>query len=250
MTERETEMWRRWHTERDERARTWLIEHYTPLVANVLRSFCNVRRSDREDLTGAGYVGLIEAVDTWDPTLKDWAPFVRFRVRAKMVDQIRDLSWVPKSVRTLARQLGEAAAALEAENRGSPPTDAELADRMGVSVDELAQLRSKTEAIDWGVASLDYREEGEGSYLEAIPDPGADTAAVAEQRDRTKLLRSILDRLPPRLAFVLEGRFVHNLPQKRMAEQLGVHESRVSQLLVEALAQAKQLAYEQLLEVR
>src|SRR5438270_853355 len=85
----EQQMWRRWQVDRDETARTWLIEHFTPLVYAAQRSFKNVRRQDQDDLVGAGLVGLVQSVDKWNPALKPWLEFARFRIRAAMVDAIR-----------------------------------------------------------------------------------------------------------------------------------------------------------------
>jgi RNA polymerase sigma factor for flagellar operon FliA len=243
----ETEAWRRWHAQQDAAARDWLVEHHYPVVVQAMRAFKNVRAQDREDLVAAGSLGLVKAVDEWDPQRKPWLPYVRFKVKAAMVDQMREMSWVRKSFRSEVQQLEEAAAALEVEKGGCPPTDEELAQRMGLDLDGLAALQSKLRRTDWHVASLDApASEDGGSRMEALPDPTNASAEVeADRRERQAALRSILARLPDRLRLVLELRFFHGLPQKEIARRIGgVHESRVSQLMDDALALARQLASE------
>lgn len=239
----ETEMWQRWHDQRDEQARAWLIEFYKPLVDQAVRSFRNVRRSDVEDLRGWGYLGLCEAVSTWDPARTPWLGFARFRIRAKMVDGIRDMSWVPKSVRTRAREIERAEDDLSGK-LGRQPTTAELAEAFGCGVEEMEESIASIRATDWNVASLDNTEDGCGPWLDAIADPTSDTEQAFARRERARMLRSILDRLPSRLRWVLEQRYFDGRTQKAVAAELGVHESRVSQLLEEAFARARQLAHE------
>jgi RNA polymerase sigma factor for flagellar operon FliA len=247
----EDAMWRRFHATRDDRSRTWLIEHYAPLVDTAVRGFRNVRPQDREDLRGAGYLGLVRSVDQWEPERKPWLLFARFRIRAAMVDHIRESSWVGKSIRQEVRRLERAEEALTAELHGRRPTDEELAVHLGMAVDDLAGIRSRIQGTEWALASLDYMAEGQdASWEEALADP---MAVIPEEetvrQERAEVLASVLDRMPARLRDVLVSVYLEGEKMQDVARRYGVHPSRVSQLEIEALAMARALAFERPLEV-
>jgi RNA polymerase sigma factor (sigma-70 family) len=113
------------------------------------------------------------------------------------------------------------------------------------TIDDLAALRSRIASTLWAVASLDASGPEDGSWWEAVSDPDALTPEEeTARRERLTTLQGILARLPSRLRQVIEWRFFAGWTQKRIAEELGVHESRVSQLLDSAYAQARELAHE------
>lgn len=245
----EAQMWARFHATGDERARAWLIEFHTPLVEAALRTFRGVRKQDVPDLRGAGFVGLIESVDGWDPTRMEWLRFAKFRIRAAMVDGIRGVSWVPKSIRSVARKVELWEDRLAAK-LGRMPTTGELAQAMGRTVEETEKLLGTIRGTDWAVASLDMApEEGGGTWAEAVPDPRASVEEEADLRERVRALASVIERLPPRQADMLVSRYLRGESQKSIAKRHGVHESRVSQCLNQALSLARRLAYEQPVEV-
>jgi RNA polymerase sigma factor for flagellar operon FliA len=243
MTAEAEQRWAEFRERRDDATRWWLIEGNMPLVEAVLRTFRNVRRCDVEDLRGSGYLGLVEAVDQWDPAKKDWQSFARFRIRAKMVDGIREASWVPKSVRTRARKIERLEDDLSGK-LGRAPTVAELASAAGCTPDEMEEQIATFRATDWSVASLDNTEAGEGSWLEALADPAAETPEqTAVRREELDRLELVLQRLPGKLRRILRWRYfdVPRKTQKAIALELGVHESRISQLLDDAFARARRL---------
>jgi RNA polymerase sigma factor (sigma-70 family) len=247
----ERDHWAGFLADRNDADRKWLIENYMPLVEGVMRSFRNVRRQDRDDLIGAGYIGLVESIDKWNPALMPWLEFARFRIRAAMVDHIRKAGRVPKSVRSAARKLEQAEEELTGQFGGRPPTDEELTAHLGLeNVDELAAERSKLLGTEWSVNSLDLLpEEGSGTWGEAIPDPAASVEAAVAERERDAVLASILDRLPARHKDVMVRRFLKGQSQKAIAAHYCIHESRVSQIIDVALEMARRLAYERPLEV-
>jgi RNA polymerase sigma factor for flagellar operon FliA len=239
-----TARWAAFRTGRRDADRTWLVEHYKPLVEEVLRTFRNVRRQDQDDLRGAGNLGLIESVDKWDPARMEWLRFAKFRIRAAMVDHIRSVSWVPKSVRSVARKVELWEDRLAAK-LGRMPTIAELAEALGRTEEETADLLATIRGTDWTVASLDHTPDGEGSWLEALADPGAETPEAATvRREELDALELILQRLPARLRAIIKWRYFDypRKSQKQIAQELGVHESRISQLLDDAFARARRLS--------
>lgn len=235
--------WKQFLTDRNDADRTWLIEFYVPLVVSAQRSFRNVRRQDQDDLIGAGYVGLVCSVDKWNPALKPWLEFARFRIRASMVDHIRSASWVPKSVRSAAKKV-EVVEERLADRFGRQPTVAELAGEIGVTVEEMETELTALRGTDWNMASLDHTPDGEGSWLEALADPAAETPEdVTLRREALDALELVIQRLPGRHRRILKWRFLDypRRSQKEIAAELGVHESRISQLLDDAFAQARKL---------
>lgn len=243
-TEQIKGQWERFHRHRDERTREELILFYLPLVGEVMRSFRNVRPQDRPDLEQAGTVGLIESVDKWDRAKMAWLPFAKFRIRAAMIDHIRAVSWVPKSVRSEARVL-EGAEERIAARVGRMPTTDELAEELGCSVEDVEEMLTTVRGTDWSVASLDHTPDGEGDWLEVLADPDGETPeATAVRREDLDALELVIQRLPGRQRDILKWRFFQYpvKSQKEIAEELGVHESRISQLLDAAFLQARKLA--------
>jgi RNA polymerase sigma factor for flagellar operon FliA len=239
----ESPLWERWIEVQDESARHGLIEQNMPLVETVLRGIKNVRPTDREDLRGAGYVGLIRAVDEWNPLRMEWERFARFRIRAAMVDHIREMSWAKKGVLAQAARLDGAEEALAAE-LGRQPTPAELADRLDLSEEEALDLLSAVRGTDARLVSLDYREGSEAPWWEAVADKTAeDPGRVAARREEIDRLELILQRLDANERAVLYWRFLGwpRVSQKEIARRLGVHESRISQIIKFAVEKARAL---------
>lgn len=243
-TSEERRLWDRFRAVPSDLNRKAVIEFYSPLVDRVLRSFRNVRAEDRNDLRGAGFYGLCKAVDDWDGVRMVWLDFVKLKIRYAMVDQVREVSWVPKGVRQRAKRIEEAEEELTSR-LGREPTLPEVAERLGVSEEECDQQIASFRSTDWSVTSLEGRGDMEATWYESLEDPGApdpeSCALAAEQLDDLEL---VLQRLPAQDRQLLRWKYFHypRIPQKWMAEQLGVHESRVSQLLDAAIERARKIA--------
>lgn len=243
MTTEEMALWQR-HRAGDAKARESLIERYLPLVETIARVFRNVRAEDRQDLKGAGFYGLVKAVDDWDGERMAWLDFARIKVRYAMVDQIRLNSWIPKSIQQRARRIEDSEERLRAA-LGREPTTVELAASLGLSEEECAEQVASFRQTDWAVASLEGKVEIEASWYESLPDPAApdpeDKSLWAAQVDALEL---VLQRLPALDRQVLRWKFFTHPPvsQKEMARRLKVHESRVSQLLEAAIVKARKIA--------
>jgi RNA polymerase sigma factor for flagellar operon FliA len=239
------DLWEQFWKNRNERARERLIEANMNLVEQVLRSFKGVRPADREDLRSSGYIGLIKAVDSWDPTRMPWDRFCRLKIKYAMVDQIREMSWVPKGLRAEAERIEEAEDALAAELSRMPTTE-ELAERLESNPDELETTLTSIRATDWNVASLDWRQETETPWSESVAD---DNALLPEREailvERSAMLRGLVGRLPTKEARVIRGLYFEGRRAVDIAEEMGVHPSRISQHESSALAKLKALAHQQ-----
>lgn len=223
-----------------------MIEGNKYLVEEVLRRMGRgVRAADREDLRGAGYLGLVQAVDQWDPTRMPWERFAKLRIKYAMVDQIRAMSWVPKGLRAQAERIDTVGETLTAE-LGRTPTTEELAARLEMHPEELETTLASIHATDWNVVSLDWRQETETPWSESVADQspmGENPAHRAERLEDLDRLELILARLTGRERFVIRWRFFAH-PRKTQADiarDLGVHESRVSQIVDAAIERARSL---------
>ncbi|MDQ3176004.1 MAG: FliA/WhiG family RNA polymerase sigma factor [Actinomycetota bacterium] len=227
--------WGRWTRQRAPGAREQLIVHYSALVKFVAGRLGvgDHAAIDANDLVSAGMLGLIDAVERFDP-----AHGVRFetfatpRIRGAIYDGLRQLDWVPRSVRARARQIERAIADFEG-SQGRSPSEPELASSLGLDDDQLAEwIGSVASTV---VGTLDHALEAgaEPSSLEggAPQQPGA----LVEARElRTAMFRA-LRTLPEREKLVVALYFEEGLTLSEIGDVLGVTESRVSQLRITAV---------------
>ncbi len=220
---------------------TELIERNLPLVQHVLFQVAAhyPRHADREELAQAATLGLVEAAHRFDP--ERGVPFERWvsmRVRGAIVDAARALDFAPRSLRAAARTVEEAHSQLLTK-LGRTPTPDEVAAEMRVPVRELHELQGRVHRAL--VLSLDApcgEEDGDPLTLAdgLIETVYVDPSAQLEDRERAAYLRDALELLPERLRVVVSGYFLQGRSSSELAEELGVTESRVSQMRSEGLA--------------
>jgi RNA polymerase sigma factor for flagellar operon FliA len=191
------------------------------------------RHLDSDDLMGAGALALVQAAQSFDPTLG--VPFARFastRVRGAMIDHMRQRDWASRSVRARSRAIAEVAETLTAALHRAP-TDAELASASTLSEAEIREVRSGADRAT--VLSLDATvadSEGPiGRLTDAAPRP--DEALVAAER--MGYLRDAIAELPERQREVVTRYYLDQDQLTEIAEDLGVTQSRASQLRSEGL---------------
>jgi RNA polymerase sigma factor FliA len=190
----------------------------------------------RDDLTSAGMMALAQAARSFDP--ERGVPFARFatmRIRGAIIDELRGHDWASRSVRVKARQRAAAEETLSAA-LGRHPTPSELANHLGVSIDELAAVE---EDVHRSVV-LSLQGFSDAGTLEGMlphQDPGPEEVLLNRERD--SYLIDAVSALPERLRVVVEGYFFGERPMADIAEELGVTESRISQMRAEALALLK-----------
>ncbi len=220
---------------------TELIERNLPLVQHVLFQVAAhyPRHADREELAQAATLGLVEAAHRFDP--ERGVPFERWvslRVRGAIVDAARALDFAPRSLRAAARTVEDAHSRLLTEF-GRTPTADEVAVQMRVPVRELFELQGRVHRAL--VLSLDApcgEEDGDPLTLAdgLVETVYVDPSAQLEERERAAYLRDALELLPERLRAVVSGYFLEGRSSAELAEDLGVTESRVSQMRSEGLA--------------
>jgi RNA polymerase sigma factor for flagellar operon FliA len=238
------ELWRRYKNDSDERARERLVVAYSPLVKFIAGRMASglPAHVEEADLVSYGLLGLIGAIERYelDRDVK-FETFAVARVKGAIIDELRSLDWVPRSVRSRARGIEKANAELEAE-LGRGPTDEEMAERLEIDVDEfhdalLEIANSSLLALDdlWTFAD----PEGGGSQisvLDTIRDPNAaDPETEAQTMELKDRLADAIESLPERERLVIALYYYENLTLREIGEILGVTESRVSQLHTKAV---------------
>jgi len=227
-------MWNAYVQEGDPKAREELILTHLPLVkATVLRMVSSLAsHAEVDDLESAGLFGLIDAVEKFNPAMgKDFAAYASFRIRGAILDELRALDWVPRSVRDKARKLETAYARAE-QALGRPPTDDELADGMIVSKGQLHTIMGEVS----GLLCLSLEElltsEEENLYIAPISagsntESPSDTAVWEEVRE---LLVAAIDVLADQERTVVTLYYFEELTLKEIGQVLGISESRVCQI--------------------
>jgi RNA polymerase sigma factor for flagellar operon FliA len=228
--------WDAWHETRDPDAREWLVVHYASLVKFVAgRLAAGLPKSvDTGDLVSAGVFGLMTAIDRFDPNHGvKFDSFAVPRIRGAILDGLRALDWVPRSVRAKARSVQDAITSLE-HSLGRSPTDEEIAAHLKIDVEELHGWLSDVAA--GAVGPLDH------VALDDTPASGGvetQPGRALEEEELRDAMRREMTRLPEREQAVLVLYYEDGLTLAEIGEALGVTESRVSQIHSKAVLQLR-----------
>jgi RNA polymerase sigma factor for flagellar operon FliA len=240
------DLWRRYKDGGDDGARERLVVAYSPMVKFVAGRLGAGLPSHVEDadLISYGLVGLIGAIERFEPERGiKFETFAMTRIRGAIIDELRSLDWVPRSVRSRAREIETAQAKLEHELQRAP-TEAELASKLNMTEEELQSAlleiaNSSVYALDelWTVSDSSGDQV---SLLDTIADDSAadpqEALASTEVKD---LLTEAIGGLPEREQLVVALYYYENLTLREIGEVLGVTESRVSQLHTKAVMRLK-----------
>jgi RNA polymerase sigma factor for flagellar operon FliA len=232
-------LWQAFGQHRDAALRDRLVLHYAPLVKYVAGRVGTglPAHVDIADLVQSGVFGLWDAIDRFEPErgLK-FETYAMQRIRGAILDELRAQDWVPRSVRSRAREVERALERLESRLQRSA-TDAEVADELGITVVDLRELYAQLQLTS--VIALDELiEVGRGgtSIAETLPDdtveePGAFLDSVESRR----LLAEAVSQLTDRDRVVVSLYYFENLTLAEIGRVLGVTESRVCQLHTRAV---------------
>ena len=224
-----------------------LVRENVGLVGHLAREAAArlPRHLDSDDLVGAGSLALVQAARSFDPALG--VPFARFastRIRGAMIDHMRQRDWATRSVRSRARSLASASEELtKALHRA--PTEGELAAAAGMTGQEVREVLQGTDRAS--LLSLDPLAVGDDGLGAGLEDHalGPEEALVAAER--LGYLRDAIAELPERARVVVTGYYLEDRQLTEIAEELGVTQSRASQLRSEGLDLLKE-ALSKLLE--
>ena len=240
------DLWRRYKGSNDARAREQLVVAYSPLVKYVAGRMSSglPAHVEEADLISYGLEGLINAIERFDPEREiKFETYAITRIKGQIIDALRQLDWVPRSVRARAREIERAHAKLEHKLHRTP-TDEEIAAELGISVEEFQEslLRisnSTVVALDelWSVSDSSGDQV---SLLDTLQDPDApDPEALLDASEVKDRLSDAIAALPEREKLVIALYYYENLTLREIGEVLGVTESRVSQLHTKAVLRLK-----------
>jgi RNA polymerase sigma factor for flagellar operon FliA len=220
-----------------------ILRRYLPLVRRVVQRLA-VRKPphiDLDDLISWGIVGLLDAIGKYDPRKEAlFSTYAQFRIRGAILDHLRSLDWVPRSVRQKAALIEKVSHELEGR-LGRPPTEEEIARELELSLAQYQELLGKVGEMtlfsleDLGFGGAEERIGHDADDDEAEADP---LRALLSQ-ERVHLVADAIGRLPEREQVVIALYYNEDLTMKEVGGVLGLTESRVSQLHSQAMLRLK-----------
>jgi RNA polymerase sigma factor for flagellar operon FliA len=211
-----------------------LVTAQMPLVGHLVRELTAriPAHIACDDLRAAGMLALVQAARSFDPTLK--VPFPRYascRIRGALLDELRRIDWASRSVRRREREVELTRSQLKTTLQRTPRSD-EVAAANGMTTVELRE--HDKDIARASVTSIDALCESD--RWQTMGNTAIEPVHALLQRERLGYLCDAIGQLPPRLRIVVEGYFIQERPMADLAEELGVSDSRISQMRAEALA--------------
>lgn len=234
-------IWEKYTKNPTQEMREQIIIEYAPLVKIVAGrlSMYLGGNVEYEDLVSYGVFGLIDAIDKFD-TNKDvkFETYASLRIRGSILDQIRKMDWIPRTVRQRQRKIDEAIKSLEART-GKTPTDEMLAEELGVSGEELLSWQSQLKVTN--VVSLnEFVESGNEPVMDAKGNfRFAQPEEVIAETELKQMLKDAMQLLTEKEQKVILLYYYEDLTVKEISRVLEVSESRISQLHTKALQKMK-----------
>ncbi len=218
-----------------------LIIEYAPLIKFIAQRIA-VRlppHIELDDLVSAGVMGLIDAIGKFDPS-KDtqFKTYAEIRIRGAILDELRALDWVPRSVRQRATEISQAYAAVE-QRVGRAATDDEVAQELGMTVEEFHKQLGNAKSApllsieDLGGMGKDGEKRDIMEVLAGSPD--TDPQMMARVSEVREIIARAIDQLPEKERLLVSLYYYEELTMKEIGEVLGITESRVSQLHTRAV---------------
>src|SRR5438477_10042640 len=224
-------------------SRDEVLRRHLPLVRRVVQRLAARKppHIETDDLVSWGIVGLLDAIAKYDSKKEaSFSTYAQFRIRGAILDHLRSLDWVPRSVRQKASLIEKVSRQLEG-TLGRPPLEEEIASELGVSLDAYQELLTKLGEVS--LFSLEDLGFGGGeerfSFERAIEEGDADPLGTLLTRERVKIVAEAIRRLPERERTVVTLYYHEELTMKEVGGVLGLTESRVSQLHSQAVLRMK-----------
>ena len=237
------ELWRRYREEPTRELRDRLILHYSPLVKYVgARVAAGLPQNvEQSDLVSYGIFGLIDAIEKFDPGRGfKFETYAISRIKGAILDELRSIDWVPRSVRARGRAVEAAFSKLEARLHRSP-TERELATELDYTDDQLKKVLGQLSLT--GIAALDEmlsdRGESGATLADTIADQSDGPGATFERTELRQELAKAIEKMPEREKTVLSLYYFENFTLAQIGEVLGVTESRVSQIHTKSVLQLR-----------
>ncbi len=213
-----------------------VIKQYSPMIKYVANRIAMrlPPHIEVDDLISVGVLGLIDAITKYDPTRgAKFKTYAEFRVRGAILDELRSMDWVPRSVRQKASNIDSVVQKLQSK-LGRPPEDEEVAGEMGISLDQFFDTLNETKSMP--VLSLEglgiAKETGEQqSLLDCLAGKGdTDPQTQIRLNELKEIIAQAIDTLPEKARLMISLYYYEELTMKEIGAVLDVTESRVSQI--------------------
>ncbi len=225
-----TAVWREYKATKSVELRNKLAEHYLPLIKIVggRLAISLPPHLDRDDLMSSGFFGLLDAIDRFDLSRNiKFETYAGVRIRGAMIDYLRSKDWIPVTMRQKIRKYEQAVYKLENE-LGRSATDAEVAEALGITLEELQTLIGQCNAA----TIIPLEEYLQSDTQEAVDANPADSIEFLEMKD---MLAKAIDRLPEKERTVVSLYYYEELTLKEISLILHLSEARISQLHTKAI---------------
>jgi RNA polymerase sigma factor for flagellar operon FliA len=234
------DLWRHYHEQTNSRNENALVERYLPLVRYAANRLAMTLPDhvDRDDLHSAGLVGLLQALRNYDPASgTSFEGYARLRIRGAMLDELRRMDWVPRTVHEKSRKVQTVIGQLE-QRMGRVPDDAEIAKAMKISIAEYHELLDEIRPAQFICLDAVCNSDGDetGSLYEVVANPNQ--VSPVEETSRAELKRVVFERLkqlPEIQRKVLALYYGEDLHLREIAEVFGLTESRICQIHSQAI---------------
>jgi RNA polymerase sigma factor for flagellar operon FliA len=234
------ELWQRYHKQADTHTENALVQQYLPLVRTAVGRLAMTlpEHVDQDDLHSAGLMGLLQALRNYDPACgSSFESYARVRIRGSMLDELRRMDWVPRTVHEKARRIQAVIAQLE-QKLGRTPTEEQVARELNISVSEYNELLDEVRPAAFICLDATCSPEGAeaGNLYDVVADPVENSPV--EETSRRELKQVIFERLkqlPDMQRKVLALYYGEDLHLREIAEAFGLTESRICQIHAQAI---------------
>lgn len=239
------ELWDKYHrNQNNENLEEQLVKEYIPLVKNIVGRLAMTLPDyiNYEDLYSAGLVGLLQSIRNYDPSINNsFENYAKSRIRGAVLDELRKMDWIPRSVHLKAKKVQSAIIEVE-KTKGSPPTEAEIAKALNISQEEYEALLNEIKPATF--ICLDAVVEGEDndrlSPYESLADQSAEAPdAKAQKNELARLIAERIEQLPLIQRQVLAMYYFDDMRLREIAEAFGLTESRICQIHSQAILSIK-----------
>ncbi len=221
--------------------REQIVEKYTPLIKYIAHRLAMrlPPHISADDLFGVGAIGLLDALDKFDSTKKvQFRTYAEFRIKGAMLDELRSLDWVSRSVRQKAVHIEKTYQALE-KKKGRSVEDEEVAEEMGLSLDDFHKMLNATQGVfllDIESLRTKFSQVPEEDLFDLITDEKENNPLqMLSLEELKKVLAQAIEALPPKERTVIALYYYEELTLKEIGEVLNYTESRICQIHTKAI---------------